>query len=184
LALQKSIFKILYFIAHYDDLDKSDTKKFDLPKKQDGIVLSVDVLSLREDVEQHILESVKNSLLKHREQTGEDAIKYRISEINRLLQGIQLKTTLIDIEPEKPIFESFNGTKVSINDLSSGEKQLYYRATLLDQLNFQNGLILVDEPENSLHPTWQKDVLKLYQNASLNNQVILATTAYYCFSSS
>ena len=34
---------------------------------------------------------------------------------------------------------------------------------------------MVDEPEDSLHPTWQEQVLKLYQNVGENNQVIVAT---------
>lgn len=176
LSLQRgNFFKILYFTAHSDELNNSDKKSPGPSIKRDGIVLSIDVLGLKEEVKQYIVESVKNSLLEHRKQTGEEAIKYRISEINQLLQGIDLKTKLVDIEPEMPIFESFNGKRVLLDDLSSGERQIYYRATLLNQLNFQKGLILVDEPENSLHPTWQKDILKLYQNVSLNNQVILAT---------
>ena len=34
---------------------------------------------------------------------------------------------------------------------------------------------MIDEPEDSLHPTWQQKVLKLYQNIGENNQVIVAT---------
>ena len=34
---------------------------------------------------------------------------------------------------------------------------------------------MADEPEDALHPTWQKQVLKLYQNVGENNQVIVAT---------
>lgn len=34
---------------------------------------------------------------------------------------------------------------------------------------------MVDEPEDSLHPTWQQKVVQLYQNIGENNQVIVAT---------
>ena len=34
---------------------------------------------------------------------------------------------------------------------------------------------MIDEPEDSLHPTWQQKVMKLYQNIGENNQVIVAT---------
>ncbi|MFZ2968565.1 MAG: AAA family ATPase [Sulfuricurvum sp.] len=41
----------------------------------------------------------------------------------------------------------------------------------------QNKVILIDEPELSLHPEWQNKVLKLYENFALKNncQIIIAT---------
>ena len=54
----------------------------------------------------------------------------------------------------------------SINDLSSGEKQIVFRGTevLQNKSNMRNGLVLVDEPELSMHPKWQKRILKYYQD--------------------
>jgi predicted ATPase len=43
------------------------------------------------------------------------------------------------------------------------------------KINIQNSIIMVDEPETSLHPTWQQQLAKLYQSIGSNNQVILAT---------
>jgi len=81
----------------------------------------------------------------------------------------------VDITATEPIFESFNGKKISINQLSSGEKQLFCQAAYLQKLNLQDSIILIDEPETSLHPTWQRNILKLYQNIGENNQIIVAT---------
>jgi ABC-type glutathione transport system ATPase component len=41
----------------------------------------------------------------------------------------------------------------------------------------KNKLILVDEPETSLHPSWQNKILKFYENFAKvnNNQIIIAT---------
>ncbi|EDN69753.1 ATP-binding protein [Beggiatoa sp. PS] len=81
----------------------------------------------------------------------------------------------MDINSEQPIFKSFCGPLILSNELSGGEKQLYYKAILFDKLRPQNSLILVDEPETSLHPTWQQEILKLYNNIPGNNQVIFVT---------
>jgi predicted ATP-binding protein involved in virulence len=88
---------------------------------------------------------------------------------------MDMKTKLVDITATAPIFESFNGKKISINQLSSGEKQLFCQAAYLQKLNLQDSIILIDEPETSLHPTWQRNILKLYQNIGENNQIIVAT---------
>ncbi len=171
------MFNIWYFVANHLDLGQNqhENKHSNKDIIHDGIVSLFDIFSLSNTVDDYIVESIKQSLLQNREQTGQEAIKKRINEINQLLHGISLQTKLVDVADDKPIFETFNGKVVSLADLSSGEKQLYYRATLLSKLNPQNSLIMVDEPENSLHPTWQREVVKLYQNAGSNNQVILAT---------
>jgi predicted ATP-binding protein involved in virulence len=44
-------------------------------------------------------------------------------------------------------------------------------------LGYENKVILIDEPELSLHPSWQNRVLKIYENFAIKNncQVIIAT---------
>jgi len=97
--------------------------------------------------------------------------------------NIKLVSKLVDITAKEAIFESFNRKKVSIHDLSHGEKQLFYQAIYLNNLNLQNSIIMVDEPETSLHPSWQQAILKLYQNAGKNNQVIVATHSPFLIAS-
>jgi len=50
----------------------------------------------------------------------------------------------------------------------------------------KNKLILVDEPETSLHPSWQNKILKFYENFAKinNNQVIIATHSPHIIGSS
>lgn len=45
----------------------------------------------------------------------------------------------------------------------------------LNQYNPQDALIMVDEPEDSLHPKWQQQIVRFFNNVGSNNQVILAT---------
>ena len=83
---------------------------------------------------------------------------------------------------DEPIFESFNGQK--LENLSSGEKNLFYRGCYLNMMNLNNGILLVDEPENSLHPSWQQKILSLYKKSGENNQVFIATHSPFIISNS
>ena len=63
-----------------------------------------------------------------------------------------------NVNNHKEIIFSKNGIEIPIDDLSSGEKQVVYRGCfLLKDVNAINGaFVFIDEPEISLHPTWQK----------------------------
>lgn len=63
------------------------------------------------------------------------------------------------------IFERHN-TEFSIKALSSGEKQIVYRGGfMLQNINSTRGaFVLLDEPETTLHPEWQKKILSFYRN--------------------
>jgi len=80
------------------------------------------------------------------------------------------------------IFEE-NGKEMPISKLSSGEKQIVFRGSFLlkDKESSKGSLILIDEPEISLHPNWQLKVLsffkKLFTNGSgeQTSQIIIST---------
>ena len=59
-----------------------------------------------------------------------------------------------------------NDQLISIDDLSSGEKQIVYRGCFLlkDSEALNGAIVLLDEPEISLHPIWQKKILDYYKN--------------------
>ncbi len=130
---------------------------------------------VQQDVAKYLVESLINGVVQKRELPAGLIIQEIIGKINNMFDGMDMKTKLVDITATEPIFESFNGKKISINQLSSGEKQLFCQAAYLQKLNLQDSIILIDEPETSLHPTWQRNILKLYQNIGKNNQIIVAT---------
>lgn len=76
-----------------------------------------------------------------------------------------------------------NGTDITIENLSSGEKQIVYRGAFMlkDKNAMQGALVLLDEPETSLHPRWQKKILDYYkqiftnQNGVQTSQIFVAT---------
>lgn len=84
------------------------------------------------------------------------------------------------------IFEKY-GRQISIDDLSTGEKQIVYRGIyLLRNVEKLDGAsIMIDEPELSMHPKWQKRILKYFQDlfkaidGSQKTQMFFATHSEY-----
>lgn len=70
-----------------------------------------------------------------------------------------------NVDGHKEIYFKKNGQIISIDSLSSGEKQVVYRGCfLMKDVNATNGaLVFIDEPEISLHPLWQKKILDYYK---------------------
>ena len=63
------------------------------------------------------------------------------------------------------LFRNNKGDEIRIDDLSTGEKQIVIRGgyILKYQKSIQSNFILIDEPELSLHPEWQKKILQFYK---------------------
>lgn len=79
------------------------------------------------------------------------------------------------------LFEEF-GKRMPIEKLSSGEKQIVFRGGFLlkNQRSLEGAAVLVDEPEISLHPKWQLEIMtflkKLFSyNGEQSSQIIVAT---------
>ena len=66
----------------------------------------------------------------------------------------------------KVIYFKNNGVDIPIDNLSSGEKQVVYRGCfLLKDVNATNGaFVFIDEPEISLHPSWQMKIMDYYKD--------------------
>lgn len=112
----------------------------------------------------------------------------KLSVFDNLLNKLELFTSILNerrftfksikIDKEKGfIFITDKGRELKLTDLSSGEQ---HEVVLLYELIFnakQNTLVLIDEPEISLHITWQKeflnDLLKIVELQKI--QVIIAT---------
>ena len=98
--------------------------------------------------------------------------------IKDTFDGLELSITYSHIDEDDNIyFQNKNNEKFKINQLSTGEKTLLSKVLYLFFQDYKDKVILIDEPELSLHPSWQNKVLKIYENfAKANNcQVIIAT---------
>lgn len=107
-------------------------------------------------------------------------------DINEIFEILDLDVKLIGLTKDNkslPLFENSNGETFDINKLSSGEKQLFLRALTLKMLKAKDSIILIDEPEISLHPKWQQRILKVYEDIGENNQIFVATHSPHIVSS-
>ena len=80
-----------------------------------------------------------------------------------------------------PIFKK-NGKSISIQSLSSGEKQIIFRGVyLLKNIDiYDNMPVLIDEPEISMHPKWENKIYNYYKelfskDGNQISQLIIAT---------
>ncbi|MES2381286.1 MAG: AAA family ATPase [Bacteroidota bacterium] len=88
-----------------------------------------------------------------------------------------------NVNNKKEVIFVENGKEMSISKLSSGEKQIVFRGSFLlkDKESSMGALILIDEPEISLHPNWQLKVLSFFKKLFTNNdgeqtsQIIIST---------
>ncbi|NOQ15917.1 MAG: AAA family ATPase [Methyloprofundus sp.] len=115
-------------------------------------------------------------------------LEEKLGVFDELLEKLELFTSIlnerrftfktININRENGFyFKTENGTELKLNQLSSGEQ---HEVVLLYELIFKTKpgiLVLIDEPEISLHITWQKEFLDdLLRIIKIQNfQVLIAT---------
>ena len=83
----------------------------------------------------------------------------------------------------KIIFTDMDDNEVGLDTFSTGEKQIIYRvgSLLKDLGNLDGALVLIDEPETSLHPKWQRKYVQFLTDVfdGLDIQFIIATHSPY-----
>lgn len=113
--------------------------------------------------------------------------KYRFEKaFNDFFDSIKFRgVNNTNTEEIEIIFEK-HGKEIPVDRLSTGEKQIVFRgAHLLKNINsMSGGIVLIDEPELSMHPKWQRKVLQYYRslfnkNGVQNAQMIIATHSEY-----
>ncbi len=107
-----------------------------------------------------------------------DAYKKFGEEINLIFNGLDMQIEFDNRDGEGNLFfKNKNGQVFSIDSTSTGEKTLLSKILYLYINKTKGRLILIDEPELSLHPSWQNRIFKLYENFAIKNscQIIIAT---------
>jgi len=139
-------------------------------------VFQNDIKKISNDIQTFFLEFAKEN-----ENLSFKEIKEKaINDINSTFENLELVTKfkgLSDDIKQEPIFENLNSDNIKLKDLSTGEQQLYIRALGFKMMKLKNSIILVDEPELSLHPNWQNSILEIYQKIAKegDNQLIITT---------
>ena len=134
--------------------------------------------NLIKDIPSYIATKIISEMLKNKNEKVGDIQKKVFDEINEIFETLGIEVKIEDISQDGrniPIFTNSSGDKFDINELSSGEKQLFLRTLAIKMLNPENSIILIDEPELSLHPKWQQKIVDVYRKIGKNNQIIIAT---------
>ncbi len=164
-----------------------DQNKYDNDEKDDF----TSIKQLLVDIDEQDNSAWMKICTTHQGKTLEDfqisSKTYRFKKaFNNFFDKLQFQEIDNTSRDEKKIIFSKNGNNISIDDLSTGEKQIVFRGTQLlrNVNNMDNSIILIDEPELSMHPRWQDKILPYYRNLFTKNgiqssQLIVATHSEY-----
>jgi predicted ATP-binding protein involved in virulence len=106
--------------------------------------------------------------------------------LQELFMDFELQIQFKGISQSREIFfQNSSNKQISIDELSSGEQELITKSFSLYLADIKDSVILVDEPEGSMHPNWQSRIASIYQKLANenNNQIILATHSPHIVSS-
>lgn len=82
---------------------------------------------------------------------------------------------IIDTQFTIPVKSQITDEVIPFNGLSTGTKSLLLSMFPLYELDTNNAIILMDEPERSLFPDIQLDLIDTYKNLAPNTQIIVTT---------
>ena len=76
-----------------------------------------------------------------------------------------------NLNNQRQVFFRKGEKLIELADLSSGEKQIVFRGAFLlqNRASMCGNLVLIDEPELSLHPSWRTHILHYYQSLFVND---------------
>lgn len=94
---------------------------------------------------------------------------------NPILNNLNLEVDLINTEYPIPLKDKRTDSIIPIKDSSTGTKGLLLSFLPLFNTNTKDSIILIDEPERSLYPDMQMDLMDYYQNLAPEAQFIIAT---------
>jgi ABC-type lipoprotein export system ATPase subunit len=123
--------------------------------------------------------NIKEEISKWKKGTSNPLIKLANDCLNPIIKnfGLEIETDLpriqnIDVIRAKSLL---NNKNVPFESLSTGTKQIILTAIPLYELNTENSLVLVDEPEISLYPDIQQMIINYYTNLAPKAQFFFAT---------
>ncbi len=92
-----------------------------------------------------------------------------------ILNKFNLEIDKLSVEYPIPFKNKITDEIIPINGLSTGTKALLLYLLPLFQINTSKSIILIDEPERSLYPDVQMELMDFYRNVSPDAQFIIAT---------
>ena len=165
--------KIIYIpteVTFYDYHSNGPTK---MDKKDGDIKLTAENMS--KDFKQFLV----NQRVLDLNDISNNKEPHRIEEYKNIFNDFLTDKEFLEINLEtfEPVFRlKETGEIITVDKLSSGEKQIFFKGGSLLQYGENESLIvLIDEPEISMHPEWQQKILKYYTNINPQCQFIFST---------
>jgi len=171
----------LLITQHKDELSSSFIQKIELESEGN------------KDVSEFLLKfkSEKNSqidILQQQLKSQQSPIKKKLEFINLAITKFipEFKNIEYENHPDEGLFVTKNGLKLNVHQLSQGERTLMAligdisRRLILLNPSLENplhgtGIVLIDEIELHLHPSWQQKVLTKLINTFPNIQFLVTT---------
>ena len=144
--------------------------------QENVLFLPVDIDGI-ENLEQLIIKHFNTMFRLHNKRMDEITTELQ-EKISAIFTGLDLTFNFSRLDTDDQVyFKNKQGEEFPASDLSTGEKTLLSKILYLALYNVKNKIILIDEPELSLHPIWQEKVLGIYKAFAKcnNNQIIIAT---------
>lgn len=153
--------------------------------KEIWLFLIKDILDYRKKFTQKMSEFIHKGLLANQEKLNAEFNKWQKENPNKLeefalkfnpiIKKLNLAVDIVNTEYSIPISNKRNEEIIPIQNTSTGTKGLLLTFLPLFKLDTKDAIILMDEPERSLYPDMQMDLIEHYQNLAPNAQFIVAT---------
>ncbi|WJS95240.1 AAA family ATPase [Flavobacterium johnsoniae] len=147
--------------------------------------LLVDYLNYRKNFTQKMSELIHQGFIKDINKLSSEFNKWQkhnpnrlesfAKEFNYILERLNLEVDLVNTEYSVPIKKKGREEIIPFQDTSTGTKQLLLTSLPLYSLDTKDSIILIDEPERSLYPNIQMEVMDYYKKLAPEAQFIVAT---------
>jgi GTPase SAR1 family protein len=149
------------------------------------LFLLKDILVYRKNFTKKMSELIHKGLLANQKKLHSEFEKWQIDNPNSLvdfanifnpiLEKLHLEVDTVETEYSIPIKNKKNEEIIPFADTSTGTKQLLLTSLPLHSLDTKDSIILFDEPERSLYPDLQMELMDYYKMLAPDAQMIVAT---------
>jgi ABC-type lipoprotein export system ATPase subunit len=143
---------------------------------------SLDISKLLRDrkTSKDVIDKATENFRKWREETPNPIQDLADNYLDKIIGRFNLKVkTELDFEKKEDIetikIQQKNGKEIPFEALSTGTKQVILTALPLYGLKPKDSIILFDEPERSLYPDIQTEIVDFYTSMAENSQFFFAT---------
>jgi ABC-type polar amino acid transport system ATPase subunit len=153
--------------------------------KETWIFLIKGILDYRKKFTQKMSELIHKGLLANQKKLNLEFTKWQKEnpnvleefalKFNPLIEKLNLEVDVVNTEYSIPISNKKNDEIIPIQYTSTGTKGLLLSFLPLFKLDTKDAIILMDEPERSLYPDMQMDLIEHYQSLAPDAQFIVAT---------